>query len=636
MNDSATVDDPLEALAALPTLCRPTVSPSGDRVALYYDDTGRNELHVLDVTTGNRRQWSDGNVPRDGNAPLGWAADGDRVLVHIDDAGDEQYDIYAMDATGSLDPVVRSDGKNELCAIAPDGSFVVVNSTRNGQMNLYRHGLEEGGETALTDHSRTVWRAVLGPDGDRIAYVTDETGDPMNLDTYVMDADGTNSWNVQCGTTGSQTTVADWGPEGERLLLGDDSDGRTRPGVYDLETSETTWLGDGTYEETPIQFHPEGDEVFVLRDRDGMTVPVVYDTSGDDPVTDRELSLPDGVTFFSATIRPERRHVNDAVLADGRVLLSHKSSTTRSSLLAYDLSTDDVETLLEPAYGPFSPTEFTDSTYFTFRSDGVPDTPQRAVEHDPYEELDIGALLYDSGERPSPLVVKPHGGPRGRDAKRFSTLTQLLVSRGFSVLEVNYRGSVGRGREFIERLYDDFGGAEQGDIATGVQHVLEAHEWIDDERIAVTGGSYGGYSTYWQLVQYPDLYDAGVAMMGITDWVVNYEDTMPHYRTGLLERYLGTPEENEALYRERSPITHVTNLDAPLLVLHGVNDPRVPVSQARVFREALLEEGYDQGETGDFEYRELRKEGHATTDRSQRRRMYRILDGFLRRRLDVS
>ena len=230
-------------------------------------------------------------------------------------------------------------------------------------------------------------------------------------------------------------------------------------------------------------------------------------------------------------------------------------------------------------------------------------------------------------------MVNPHGGPRARDEKRFDLYTQVLAARGFSVLQVNYRGSTGRGREFVRALDGDWGGAEQGDIVTATEHVLGEYDWLDEDRIAVFGGSYGGYSAYWQLVQYPDLYDAGVAWIGLTDLVDQFENTMPHYRTELMEKYLGTPAENPDRYEERSPVTHAENLAAPLLMVHGVNDRRVPVSQARLFREALEGLGYDEGEDGDFEYRELGAEGHASSDQAQKLRMFRLLDDFLQRRV---
>jgi dipeptidyl aminopeptidase/acylaminoacyl peptidase len=135
------------------------------------------------------------------------------------------------------------------------------------------------------------------------------------------------------------------------------------------------------------------------------------------------------------------------------------------------------------------------------------------------------------------------------------------------------------------------------------------------------------------MVQYPDLYDAGIAWIGLTDLQDMYENTMPHFKTELMEKNLGTPEDKSDLYEERSPVTHAANLDTPLLIVHGVNDRRVPVSQARIFRDELLDLGYEQGEDGDFEYEELGEEGHASTDQDQKTRMFRILADFIDRRI---
>ena len=612
------VDDVLEELASLPTMVHATASPDGGEVALYYDITGRNELHVLDVETGDLGQWSDGEVPRNARWHVDWDEGGDRVYFHLDDAGDEQNDVYAIDRDGSVEPVVEMEGQTSVVDTAEDA--LLLGSNRDGQLNLFRHEL--GGETAkITDYERAVWAAVLSPDGDRVAYATNETDDFDNRDAYVADADGSDPRVLDVGDLGAETTPVDWGPDGDRLLLADNSPDLGRMGVHDLETEDVRWLGDGDYEETPEAFMPDGERVVGTRTRDALTVPVVYDLETGEG---RELDLPEGVAEFGMA--------GESVLGDDRVLLTHTTPTTRPTLLSYHLETDESETLLEPEYGPFEPDDFADAEYFTVTSDGVPETRQAAVEHDPSEELEVGALLYDSGERPSPLVVNPHGGPRARDEKRFDLYTQVLAARGFSVLQVNYRGSTGRGREFVRRLDEDWGGAEQGDIVTAAEHALAQYEWLDGDRVAVFGGSYGGYSAYWQLVQYPDFYDAGVAWIGLTDLEDQYENTMPHYRTELMKKYLGTPEDHPDLYEERSPVTHVDNLAAPLLMVHGVNDRRVPVSQARIFREALGESGYREGEDGDFECRELGEEGHASSDQAQKLRMFRLLDDFLQRR----
>ncbi len=609
----------LEELARLPTLAHPTVGPGGEEIAVYYDGTGRNELHVLDTETGELEQWSDGEVPRNARWFLRWDADGDRVYFHLDDGGDEQNNIHALSRAGEREPVVEMDGQVILNDVSEEGDVLLVGSSRDGQMNIYRHDVPAGETTKLTEYERAAGGATISPDGKRFAFTTNESDDYDNQDVYVADIDGSNVRNLEIGEVGAEAGPADWGPESERLLVGDNTEDLSRIGIYDLREDAVRWLGDGDHEESASAFGPDGERVLGTRTREAETVPIVYNLATGES---REFDLPDGVAGFS---------LGDPFLADGRVVLTHTTPTTRPELVAYDLETDETETLIEPEYGPFSPAQFADAEYFTVESDGVPETPQRAVEHDPYETREIGALLYDSGERPSPLIVNPHGGPRARDSKRFDLYTQVLVARGFSVLKINYRGSTGRGREFVETLYDDWGGAEQGDIAIAAEHVLDAREWLDEDRVAVFGGSYGGYSAYWQLVQFPELYDAGVAWIGLTDLEKMYETTMPHFRTELMQKYLGDPADNADLYRERSPLEYAGNLAAPLLMVHGVNDHRVPVEQARLFRDRLEELGYEAG--AEFEYEELGEEGHASSDQEQKLRLFRLLDDFLDRRI---
>jgi len=610
-------EDVLRELAKLPTLASPRVSPDGETVALYYDVTGRNEIHLLDPETGELEQLSDGEVPRSVRAGFEWSADGDRLFYHRDDDGDEQHDIYAMTLSGESEPIVEMDGQVRLQAVGEDGETLLFGANRDGQMNVFRHDLASGETTKLTDYDRAAGNAELAPDGERFAFATNETETFENYDVYVADIDGSNVRNLEIGEVGAEAAPADWGPDGERLLVSDNTTDLGRSGIYDLTTDEITWFGDGEYDEQPSHFLPGGERFVAGRARGSVSVPVVYDIESG---TAEELDLPPGVTG-----------VIDDRLADGRDLLYHTTATRRPELVAYDLETDETEPILEAEYGPFDPEAFVAPESIEFRSDGVPETPQRALDHEPYETFEIQGLLFDSGQRPSPLIVNPHGGPRARDVQRFNYRVQFLLSRGFSVLQINYRGSTGRGREFVEELYDDWGGAEQGDVATGVEHVLETRDWLDEDRVVVYGGSYGGYSTNWQLVQFPDLYAAGVTSVGVSDLHDMYENTMPHFRTELMEKYLGTPEENPELYDRRSPVSHLDEIATPLLIVHGVNDPRVPVSQARILRDRLETAGYGAGT--DFEYEELGEEGHGSTDIDQKIRSLELLDDFLERRI---
>lgn len=618
-------EETLEALANLPTMAQATVSPDGEHVAMYHDFTGRNELHVLDVETGELDQWSDGDVPRDAKSPIAWDSDGSRIFFHLDEDGNEQFDIYAIEPDGTTEAVFQTDGQMRFEDVGPAGRRILVASSHEGQLNLYIYDVEHDETVTITDNDRAAFNGTLSPNGDRVAYMTNDSDDYTNYDVFVADADGSNTRNLHVGETGAESMPADWHPDGDRLLIADNSGDFGRGGIYYLQTDTVTWYGETEYEEYPVGFIADGEQFLALRTRDASVLPLVYDVNSGEG---RELALSDGVVDAG----PHSSHI----LADDRLLLARESPTTRSELVAYDLDTDTSEILLEATYGPFEPDDFADAEYITFESNGIPETPARAVEHEPYEELEIGALFFDSGERPSPLIVHPHGGPRVQETKNFDIFTQFLVSRGYSVLQVNYRGSTGRGREFVEHLYDDWGGAEQGDVATGAEHVMDTYEWTDDDRVVMYGRSFGGYSAYWQAVQYPDLYDAVISWVGLSDLRDMYENTMPHFRSELMVKYLGDPAENTELYEERSPINYIENLDSPLLMLHGVNDTRVPVSQARLLRDALVEAGYEEGESGDFENVELGEEGHSSSDIDRKIRVFSILDDFIDRRLGTT
>jgi dipeptidyl aminopeptidase/acylaminoacyl peptidase len=597
-----------EELARLPEFHHPRVGPDGERIAFYYDGTGRNELYVQTAESGDRRQISDGEVPRAARWPIAWDADGERVFFHLDDDGDEQNDVWAIDLDGNAAPVIETPGQASLQDVADDGRLLYA-SDEGEQLNLYLRDPETGESEQLTENDEPVRGGSFAPDGDRIAYTTNETEAMENRDAYVLDLESGEARRLEIGETGSQTAAVDWHPDGDRLLVRDDAEDFTNAGIYDLDDDSVRWLSDGSVEESAQAFGPDGETAFVLRSERAGHAPISYDIESGEATA---LDLAEGVASLAG---------GEHFLADGRPLFTQTTPDTRTSLLAYDDGA--TETLIEPDYGDIDPDAFVDAEYVTYESE---------------DGTEIGALLYDARDRPegetdeqTPGVVKVHGGPHGQSMQRFDLYAQFLVSEGYSVLLPNYRGSVGRGREFQQAILGDWGGREQEDIAAGGRW-LGDREFVDDDRLAVFGGSYGGYSAYCQLTMHPEIWQTGVAWIGITDLQLLYEESMPHFKA-TLEQQLGDPEENADLWRERSPITHVENMEAPVFVVHGVNDPRCPISQARTFRDALLDEGWEMGPDGDFEYEELEEEGHGSSDAEQKVRAFGLIGEYLNRRL---
>jgi dipeptidyl aminopeptidase/acylaminoacyl peptidase len=223
--------------------------------------------------------------------------------------------------------------------------------------------------------------------------------------------------------------------------------------------------------------------------------------------------------------------------------------------------------------------------------------------------------------------VHVHGGPTGQWFRGFDPFAQFLVDRGLVVIEPNIRGSTGYGVEFRDAAIKDWGGADLEDVA-GAAEYLKSLPYVDPERLVVFGGSYGGFMAFIAATKKPDIWRAAVAWVGVSDLHKLYDKSMEHFKYYFREQ-MGDPEKDRALWRDRSAVEFADKLRAKLLMVHGVNDPRCPVEQSRVFRDRLLELGRKEGE--DFEYVELGDEGHGSTDIAQKIRTFNILAEYLER-----
>jgi dipeptidyl aminopeptidase/acylaminoacyl peptidase len=183
--------------------------------------------------------------------------------------------------------------------------------------------------------------------------------------------------------------------------------------------------------------------------------------------------------------------------------------------------------------------------------------------------------------------------------------------------------------QFRDMNIKDWGGGDLEDVAAGAEY-LKSLPYVNLDRIGIFGGSYGGYMTYIAVVRKPDIWKAAVAWIGISDLHRLYASSMEHFKY-YLRQMMGHPEADADLWRDRSAIHFMENLKAKLLIVHGVNDPRCPIEQARIARDRLLALGKIEGE--DFEYVELGEEGHGSSDIEQKIRSYRLLADFMERQL---
>jgi dipeptidyl aminopeptidase/acylaminoacyl peptidase len=200
---------------------------------------------------------------------------------------------------------------------------------------------------------------------------------------------------------------------------------------------------------------------------------------------------------------------------------------------------------------------------------------------------------YQPKAQPLPMIVVPHGGPWVRDVWGFDPLVQLLANRGYAVLQMNYRGSPGYGEELFQSARREIGGKIQHDIEDATRWAI-AEGVADPKRIAIVGHSYGGYSALFALGKNPDLYRCGVSLAGVTDWSAFLEKSdIADYKAG--SRYwreqLGDPDKDAERLRAASPTNFAEKITAPVLIIQGREDRRVPPDQARRMIAALEKNG---------------------------------------------
>ena len=249
--------------------------------------------------------------------------------------------------------------------------------------------------------------------------------------------------------------------------------------------------------------------------------------------------------------------------------------------------------------------------------------PVRPVEFTSSDGKTLHAIYTSHGTGPRPMVVMPHGGPYDiEDQWGYDGDAQFLASRGYAVLQVNYRGSGGRGQEFVEAGYREWGGKIQDDIADGVRWAIE-QQLADPDRICIYGASFGGYAALMNPIRYPDLYQCAIGNVGVYDLEVWFKDgDIQDRRAGrrYLERVLGT---DPAVLAANSPARNVDKINIPVMLAQGKLDRRVPMSQF----EALADAFEDSGRPAKTLV--ISGEGHGFYKPENRARFYRMMEEFL-------
>jgi dipeptidyl aminopeptidase/acylaminoacyl peptidase len=485
-----------------------------------------------------------------GNAifPISYFPNDARVLYTSDQGGNELNHLYVRLLDGTVRDLTPGEKvKANFAGWSGDGkTFYVATNERDPRFfDVYAY------DAASYDQNTDYQPAAISRDGRYIALVKPISS--QKSEVYLAEIGSSAAPRLITPHEGNVSYgVYDFTPDSRGLVIATNEHGEwNQAWTHDIATGEKKPLIQADWDVTGLSFSPSGRYRVHALNADASTKLTITDLRSNRPVAIRGVPAGDitGVRF----------NRDESMIA-----FTVNASTSPTDIYVADLRTGQARRLTRSLNPAIDAAQLVEGKVARFRS---------------YDGLEVPGILYRpreaSASNPVPAIVLVHGGPGGQARRNYAAQIQHLVNHGYAVFDINNRGSSGYGKTFYHLDDKRHGDADLRDVVAA-RHWLAGQDWISD-RVAVMGGSYGGYMTAAALAFHPDVFDAGVNIFGVTNWTRTLQ-SIPSWwtaqKTALYDE-MGDPATDAERQRRISPLFHASNIKRPLLVVQGANDPRV-------------------------------------------------------------
>lgn len=596
---------PVEDFFKLPEKCAFAISPDGEHYAWLAPWNGRLNLHVANISDiGTDKATRLTSATERDIAGYGWASDNKLVYMQ-DKGGDENYHIYSVSVNGGDEKDMTPFDKVRAGIVDkldedPNHILIDMNKRDKRVFDVYRLDLTTGELELVAENPGTIVGWGTDHDG-KVRLATEYVG---TLTRELYRDDESSAWKTIFETDFRDDVSSLLFTADNKKLYVSSNLGRDKSALY--------------------EYDPESGEQKLIYENDeasvgGLIWSKLY----------RKLR---GVTYY--TDKPHRYYFDKEAEAfynkhcehfpglrvrissmsdnEKRMFISVSSDRVPGRLYYYDVEKPDEYTQVADFY-PWLKEEYL--------------AEMKPISYSARDGLTIhGYLTLPVGREPKdlPAVIVVHGGPESRDTWGYDTEAQLLANRGLAVLQVNYRVSTGYGKAFWMAGFKQWGLKQQDDITDGVKWLID-QGIADPKRIAIYGGSYGGYATLMGLIKTPELYACGVDYVGVSNLFTLFE-SIPEYWKPLLDQMyetIGNPVKDKEQFEATSPTLHADKIQVPLFIAQGANDPRVVKAQSDAMVEAMRARGIE------VQYMVKDNEGHGFQNEENSFDFYRAMDKFL-------
>jgi dipeptidyl aminopeptidase/acylaminoacyl peptidase len=540
--------------------------------------------------------------------------DDDNLMYVMDQDGDENWHLFVVGAEeGEPRDLTPFDGVQ--CSIVDDledepGEILFQMNKRDPErFDVYRLDLASGDMEVVAENPGNVQSWITDHDGYvRLATTTD------GVNTSILyRATELNEFRV-IGTYDFKESVTPLGFTFDNQNLWVASNvGRERSAIFEMDP-DAGRVGKLIFE------HDEVDVSHLLRSKKRrVTCGVAFETDKTHKVfwDARREALE---SFMNAELPGHENNLSSFAKSEERYIVHSASDRTLGRYLLLDAPFDPKN---PGSTAGFRLVPLFDLAPWLNADELAPMQPIRYTARDGRVIPGYLTVPKDHDGGALPLIVHPHGGPWVRDSWGFNPEIQFLANRGYAVLQMNYRGSTGYGRDHLESSYGQWGLAMQDDITDGV-HWAIAEGLADPKRVAIYGGSYGGYATLAGITKTPELYCCAVDFVGVSNLFTWIEAFPPYWRPFLEMVYemVGHPERDKARFEATSPIFHIDKIQCPLFVAQGANDPRVKQEESEQIVASLREKNIP------VEYLLKANEGHGFRNEENRFEFYHAMEAF--------
>ena len=577
----------------------PSISPDGSQVAFRTNITGTSQVWRVAVNGG----WPDQLTFFPSSvSTVAWSPRGDQILVAADNNGDEQFQLYTVTPDGSRLTALTANPRvrHEVSGWSTDGKKIIYTSNARDPrfFDCYVMDVDSKQERMVFKKDAVLSAGDLSDDGRLFAAV--EYRSNVDSDVYLVDTATGAGRNVTEHSGEVLTNVIGFSPDATRLYVTSNRDREfSSLAAIDVASGRLEYLNSEPYDLSAAIMSADRKKLAYTLNKDGFLDLAVMDLRSRKSV--RLPNLPRGI------ITPGNFN------RDGRKLaISVNTPVRNSDVWVIDLARQQARQATFSSLAGIDPSSFSDTSLIRYKS---------------FDGREIPAFLMVPKNAPQdkslPVILSVHGGPEAQEQPYFTSLYQYFLSRGYAVMAPNIRGSAGYGKAYLSLDNADKRWDALKDLAAAVDYI-KTHPALDAGKVAIFGGSYGGFAVLAMMTHYPELFAAGVDLFGIADFKTFLANTAPFRRPLRMAEY-GDPDKHGKFMDDISPLRHAGRIKAPLMIIQGANDPRVPESESRQIAEKVKAGG------GVVEYLLFPDEGHGIAKLPNRIKAYEAMVDFLDR-----